>query len=885
MKNFDFKKMVPHLVAVGIFLLVTLIFCKPALESGVVLKQSDISSWEAMSHQSFEHKKATGHFPLWVTSMFSGMPAYQIAIEGAWSPLGILDHAFQLWLPKPMNFFFLACLSFYFLCMCLRIRPYAAIIGAIAFAYCTYSPIIITAGHDTKMLTLAYSPALIGAVILLWNRKYLSGFTLTALFTALQIGQGHQQVSYYLFLILAIMSIFFIVHAVRAKQTVDLMKTLGLMVLAGLLGVAVNAISLFPTYDYAKYSKRGGQLIMDETNNKNERVVAGKTTGLSKEYAFQWSYGKAETMSLMFPGVMGYGSYYAVRDGESYLFPQLKEDAHVVNYMTGLFPQAPAEQIAQQMSQSLYWGDQPFTNGPVYLGAVICFLFLFGMFYLDGKHKWWILTASALGILLALGSHFDAFNTFMFNNLPLYNKFRVPTIALVIPQILFPLIAALTLNKLLNNTDAAEAWKKFKFGVIATGAVFIIAFAFYSTSDFGNENRSRTTAFNNLWAAKSPDFQNQYNALNGQYKGERDNRVYENWVLQLQQNPDAEKVARGIVTELRKDRAGFLMKDILRSLLFVLISAAFIALYIRKKLNATIMLAGVTLAAAIDLLLIDANYLNAKSFDNKENYESVEFPMTNADRQILEDKDPNYRVFNASAGSPFEDAKTSYYHKSIGGYHAAKMGIYDDLSSYQMNGQPNPGVLNMLNAKWIITGEGDKVAAVRNPGALGNAWFIKGVQFVNGPVAEMKALTGLNTKDTAVVDDSFKSLVTPFFPADSSASIKMTAFDNDAISYESNSSANNVAMFSEIYYKDWKAYIDEKPESYFKANYVLRAMVIPAGKHKIDFKFEPAIFFMSKTISAIASWLLVLLLLVALIIEFNKRKKTADGNAGDDNNL
>ena len=878
MANFDFKKLIPHAVAVGIFLLVTIIFCKPALESGVVLKQSDISSWQAMSHQSMEYKAAKGHYPLWVSTMFSGMPAYQIAIEGAWSPLGIIDKAFQVWLPKPMNFFFLACISFYFLCMCLRVKPYAAIIGAIAFAFCTYSPIIITAGHDTKMLTLAYSPALIGAAILLFNKKYFAGFVLTALFTALEVGSGHQQVSYYVFLIMAVMTLFFTAQAIKIKDITDLTKSLGLLLLAGLLGLAVNAISLLPTYDYAKYSKRGGQLKMDETNKANDKVVDGKTTGLSKEYAFQWSYGRAETMSLMFPGVKGYGSYYAQRDGESYLFPQLKDDANVVNYMTGLFPQAPADQIAQQMSQSLYWGDQPFTNGPVYLGSIICFLFLFGMFYLDGKHKWWIFTASLLGILLALGSNFDSFNTFMFNNLPLYNKFRVPTIALVIPQILFPVIAVLTINKLINNFNADEAWQKFKLGAIATAAVFMLGIGFYMTTDFGNENRERTTAFNTLWQSKDANFQTKYGGLNEQYKGQRDNQVYENWVLQLQQNPDAEKVARGIVTELKKDRGALMLKDLIRSLIFVLIAAGLIALYIKNKFSYTIMLAGVTLAATIDLLGVGFHYLNAKSFDNKENYDAVEFPMTNADRTILADKDPNYRVFNASVGSPFEEAKTSYYHKSIGGYHAAKLGIYDDLSTYQMSGRPNPAVLNMLNAKWIITGEGDKIQAIQNPEALGNAWFIKGVTFVKGPVAEMKGLTNLNTRDSAVVDESFKPLVTAFAPADSSASIKMTAYDNDAISYESNSTGNNLAVFSEIYYKDWKAYLDGKEVPFFKANYVLRAMVIPAGKHSIEFKFEPSIFFTSKKVSAVASWLLFILLLATVFMEWKNTKSSSIKN-------
>jgi hypothetical protein len=872
MKHFDFKKLLPHIIAIGIFLLVTVIFCKPALESGVVLKQSDISSWEGMSKQSFEYKEKNGHFPLWVTSMFGGMPAYQIAIDGYWTPIGYIDKTFQLWLPKPLNFFFLACLSFYFLCICLKIRPYASVLGALGFAFCTFSPIIITAGHDTQMLTLAYTPALVGAVWLIFDKKYFIGFTLTALFTTLQISQGHQQISYYAFIILSIMTVFYIINSVRSKDSSDLIKALSLVVLAGLFGVATNAITLFPTYDYAKYSKRGGQLQMDEGNKKNEKVVDGKTTGLSKEYAFQWSYGKAETMSLMFPGVKGYGAYYAQRDGEGYLFPQLKDDAHVVSYMTNIFPQAPADQIAQQMSQSLYWGDQPFTNGPVYLGAAICFLFIFGMFYLDGKHKWWIFASSLLGILLALGSNFDAFNSFMFNNVPLYNKFRVPTMALVIPQILFPIMAALVLNKLMDNTDA-ETWKKFKLGAIATVLVFVIAFMFYTTSDFSNENRARTVAFNSLWEAKPADFQNKYAVLNEQYKGQRDNQVYENWVLQLQQNPDAAKVAKGIVNELKKDRASMLLTDIFRSLLFVLITAGLIALYIKKKINALLMVAGVTLVASLDLLLMGAHYLNAKSFDNKDNYQSVEFPLTNADKTILEDKDPNYRVFNMSVGSPFEESKTSYYHKSIGGYHAAKMGIYDDLSSNQMSGRPNPAVLNMLNSKWIITGEGDKIQAVRNPEVLGNAWFIKGITFVKGPVAEMNALTNLNTKDSAVIDESFKTQVTAFEPADSTASVKQTLFDNEAITYESNSNKNNMAVFSEIFYKDWHAYIDGKIAPVIKANYVLRALVVPAGKHKIEFKFEPAIFNLSSKVSGATGWLLFALLVIVILMQVKQKNK------------
>ncbi len=872
MKNFDLKKLIPHAIAVGVFLLVAIIFCKPALESNTVLKQSDVSNWQGMSQQSMEHKAATGHFPLWNISMFSGMPAYQIAMDGYWTPLGIIDKAFQLWLPKPMNFFFLACICFYFLCICLRIRPYAAILGALAFAYCSYTPIIITAGHDTKMLALAYSPALMGAAILLFDKKYLAGFSLAALFAALQIGQGHQQISYYLLLILIIMTISFIIKQVREKQTAGLVKTLSLLVVAGIFGVAVDAIGLFPAADYVKDSKRGGQLVMDSTAKTEDKVVNGKTTGLSKQYAFQWSYGAAESMSLMFPGVKSYGLHYAVRDNESYMFPQLKEDANVVSYVTGLFPQAPAEQIAQQMSQALYWGDQPFTNGPVYLGAVICFLFLLGMFYLDGKHKWWILTASVLGILLALGSNFMGFNGFLFDHLPFYNKFRVPTMALVIPQLLFPVMAALTLNKLWDNTDA-ESWRKFKYGVIATGAAFALVLGFYFSTDFGNENKQRTAAFNEMMASKGGDAQQKYNVLNEKFESKKDNGVYENWVMNLRENPDGQKVARQILTDLKKDRAALLMKDILFSLLFVLLAAAIIALYLKGKINALLMLVGVSIVAMIDLFAIDTKYLNEKSFDSKDSYESSEFPLSNADRTILADKDPNFRVFNASVGSPFEESRTSYHHKSIGGYHAAKMGIYDDLSTYELGrGNPNIAVLNMLNAKWIITGEGDKIQAQQNPAALGNAWFVKAISFVNGPVAEMRALHNLNTKDSAITDESFKPMVTAFAAPDSAAFIKQTTFDNDAISYESSSNSSNAAVFSEIYYKNWNAYIDGKPAPVFKVNYLLRAMIIPAGKHQINFKFEPTVYFTSRMVSAISSWILMLLLIAAIAFSLKMKK-------------
>jgi len=873
MNKLNFKTLLPHLIAVGIFLLVTIIFCKPALESGVVLKQSDISSWQAMSHQSFEYKEKNGHFPLWATTMFSGMPAYQIALEGTWTPLGIIDKVIQMGLPQPLNFFYLACICFYFLCICLGVRPYVSIIGALAFAFCSYSPIIITAGHVTKMLALAYAPAVMGAVVLIFRKKYFLGFSLAALLTALQIGQGHQQISYYLFIILALMTISFLVFSIKDKEISHALKSVGLLIVAGIVGVAANALVLMTTYEYSKESKRGGQLVVDGNTNKSDLVKDGKTQGLSKDYAFQWSYGIAETWSLMVPGAMGYGLHYAERDGETHLFPKLTEKSATAKFFAEELnaPEEQANNYAFSSSQRVYWGSQPFTNGPVYLGAIICFLFLVSMFMLNNKHKWWILAASVFGILMAWGNHLPGFNYFLFDHFPLYNKFRVPTMALIIPQLLFPIAAVLTINTIIDNNDESQ-WKKFRFASIATVAVFLLVFAFYNSTDFSRENKQRTQAATKAFQENKAGFSMAMQQLGADFTPETDNRIMEEMMENVGQNPnvDAVGISKKLVAAIRKDRAHFLFNDIIRSLIFVLLAGLIIALFIKKKINWMIMVVGVTLLSTIDLLQFGAHYLNDKSFANKDEYESNEFPLSDADNMILQDTDPNYRVFNTRG---LDEAKTSYHHKSIGGYHPAKLGIYDDLVQYQLNGQLNIAVVNMLNAKYVIQQQGDQLVASKNPGALGNVWFVKGVNYVNGPVEEMKAITTFNPADTAVVDASYKSILGSFANADSSESIKQTAFDNDAIMYESNTKAPHLAVFSEIYYKDWKAYIDGKPTSFGKANYVLRTMLIPAGKHQIEFKFEPQSVPIGNTLSTIFGWLISLLLFAALLMSARNLSK------------
>jgi Bacterial membrane protein YfhO len=874
-----FKKALPHIIAVVIFLLVSVIFCKPALDSSLTLQQSDITQFQGMSHQLLERQKEKGEGALWMTNMFSGMPSYQVSYPAPWSPVNILHDIFTFFLPKPINFFFLMCISMYFLLLVLKNRPWTSIIGALAFAFCSYTPIALTAGHDTKMFTLAYVPATLAAMILIFDKKYLWGFTLTALFTAMQLGMNHQQINFYFFIIAAIMTVAYLISWVKQKELAHAGKAMGLLIIAAVIGLGVNVLNLWVNADYTKSSKRGGMLVMDKKDSKNDIITKdSRTTGLQKDYAFQWSYGKAESFSLMFPGITGYGSYSASKDGERHIFPKLTDKSNVYKYTEEKInvpqPRVDAENFALSLSQQIYWGNQPFTNGPVYLGAIICFLGILGLFLLDGKHKWWILIATVLGILMAMGKNLPGFNYFLFDHLPLYNKFRVPTMTLVIPQILVPILAALTLDHIVTHQQENETRKKLKMGTIATLAIFVIVTGIYFTSDFSAENRSRTKAINEMMQSKGTPEQMQakYNAINNNpaMEGLRDNSFYEELVFN---NGLDETTAKGIISALRKDRAAFLIKDILISLAYVLAALAFVVLYLKKKITTVILVTGITLAAFADLVSFGSNYLNSLSFGNKAELEETPFPISKADSQILQDKDPNYRVYDMSKSDPFQQSQTSYYHKTIGGYSPAKLGIYDDLITYQLSGTPNPAVLNMLNTKYIIQQgqkQGEEIA-IPNPGALGNCWFVKGVTYVDDAVAEMKALSNLNAKDTAIVDKVYQAKIGNFTAPDSNAYIKQTAFDNDAVKYESNTAAPQLAVFSEIYYKDWNAYVDGKKVDILKANYVLRALMVPAGKHNIEFKLEPHAYITGAKINRFFIWILLALLAGTIIWEVKKK--------------
>ncbi|MDQ3846901.1 MAG: YfhO family protein, partial [Bacteroidota bacterium] len=806
MKNGLFQKILPHLVAVITFLLMAVIFCSPAL-SGQVINQLDVVHWKGMAQSLFEYKEKYGHFPLWTNSMFGGMPAYQIAIEGRnkITP-GVLHPLFMLFLPKPISFFFLICTSFYFLCQVLRINPWISILGAIAYGYASYNAIIVAVGHDTKMLSMCYVPALLGSLILLYEKKYWLGGALTALFSFLLVAMNHLQITYYFLIIAAFMTIAYLYHWIKNGEYKHIALALGIAIVTGVLGVFGNATNIFVTYDYSKATMRNGTLSLDTAQNAQT-----KKAGLPIDYAFGWSYGKGETLTLLFPGIYG-GS----NSGE------LKEGSHIGEALAEKgVPEEQAEQFAQQMPYT-YWGPQPGTSGPVYLGAIVCFLFIFGMVYLKTWHKWWLLAVSILAILMSWGKNFEAFNTFLFNYLPLYNKFRAPSMILVIPQLCFAIVSVMTLQRLFFAGDKKEEkWKSFKTALYITGGLLFLGVLLY----FGLD-----------------------------YKGENDAAIKQSFSQSFQN----EQAGTDIYKALREDRQSLYGRDLIRSIMLIALAAGIIWLYLRNKMKFGYAIAGLLILNLFDLFGVGKRYLNKENFTDPDQYDAV-FAPTQADLQIKKDNG-YYRVLNLTQ-DVFNDAITSYHHNSVGGYHPAKLSITEDLLNYQLrNKQPmNLAVLNMLNTKYVIVGnqQNGQPTVQQNPDALGHAWFVKTIRYEPDAMSVMKALDNFNPRDTAILFSADKNLINAAPATDSIGTIQLISNTNDDAVYQSNSSANGLAVFSEIFYdRGWKAYIDGKESPIIRTNYVLRGLSIPAGRHEIKFSFRPASYYTGERIAMIANILI-----------------------------
>lgn len=825
MKNFDWKKLIPHAIAIAIFLIVALLYCKPALE-GKVLQQSDIMQWKGMSADLNRYKETHGEVSLWTKSMFSGMPGYLIATQTNNDVPYLFAQALSLFLGKPFQFFFLACVCFYFLSQVLRVNNWIGVIGALTYAYATYNVVIVSVGHDTKMLSIALLPGFIGALILIYEKKYLWGAALTSLFTGSLIAQNHYQIVYYGIIAAFIMTVAYVIHWIKNKEFKHFALAGVITLASGLVGVLSNAVVILPNYEYTQQTIRGGSALAESSDN------VGKE-GLSKSYAFSYSMQMAEPFVLMLPRMFGGSSnHLEIEETESKAIEAL---------------QSMQPQVAQQLQGNLsfYWGEAH-TSGPPYAGAVICFFAIMGFVVLDNKHKWWIAATLLLTAMMSWGSNFEGFNNFLFNHLPMYNKFRAPGMIIVIPTLLVGMMAVMALHQLLfvvNNRP--ELTKKMKEGFYATAAVFVVLILIYFSLDY------RSAAEEQLMQS-------------------------------IQQIPDAaqrsmfEENARTFINALVQDRQSLFMGDLIRSLLFIAAAALAIWLFRSKTINRGVVLLAVGLLAFIDVMAIDVKYLNADNYQEAEVSDAAFYP-TPADQQILQDTS-YYRVFNIVGGNiPLafnHGALTSYFHNSIGGYHPAKLSIYQDLIEKQLYNFPQSmPVVNMLNTKYIIYGDAQNPQVQVNPEANGAVWFVKGVRFVKGAQAEMQALNGLNTKDTAIAQQQFADILKTGFNQDTAATIKLIKNDNDIVTYQSRTATEQLAVFSEIYYdKGWNAYIDGKEVPYARVNYVLRGMMVPAGEHTIVFKFEPKSHALGWTLTTIASVIMVLLLLAAILFSVKKKK-------------
>ncbi|MES2374294.1 MAG: YfhO family protein [Bacteroidota bacterium] len=831
MKNFQWKKLLPHIIAVVVFIVVALVYCKPTLE-GKVLQQSDVTLWKTMAQNSFEYKEKHGSFPLWTNGLFSGMPAFQITSVGN-NPVSIvyIGNVLTLNLPKPVSFFFLACICFYFLSQVLRVNPYVGLFGALSYAYATYNPIIVAQGHDTKMMALAYLPAFIGSLLLIYHKRYLWGTALTALFTALLISANHLQITYYSFLIVLVMTISLAVKWIKEKDFKHLFTAGGLAIGAAVLGILVNAVVLFTTYDYSKRTIRGGSEIPD--------TVKGITkTGLSKDYAMSYSFYKTEPLVMMFPRMYGGSHFVEVAEDKSKAIEALQQ-----------MPQQLGQQI--QPALQFYWGGiEAGTSGPPYIGAIVCFLALMGFVLLDGKHKWWILATCIFTLLLSWGKYFEGFNSVMLDILPMYNKFRAPSMILVVPALLLTMMSVLTLDHILKYENKELLFQKYKKGLLVVAGVFVLALLVYFTSDFSAQGDKMLSK--NL-----------------------------NSITDAQQKAAVEPPIRAFINGLKEDRKSLFMGDIFRSFLFIGVAIIATFLFIRRKLNALVVTIIVGVFAFIDVITIDTKYLNADNYQEKTENENM-FAPTAVDQQISKDTG-YYRVLDVSQGiyAAFNGGPlSSYFHNSIGGYHPAKLSIYQDVIEKQLYNFPNClPVIDMLNTKYVITSaqqNGQQLMVQQNPEALGAAWFVKALDYKKGPAEVMNALTNFNPKDTAILDEASKSNLTANAVKDSTAFIKLVYNDNDIIEYTSSSKSAEFAVFSEVYYDGgWIAKIDGKETPIIRTNYVLRGLQVPAGDHKIVFEFKPAAVYNSSKAAMGASILIWLLLIGAAVSSFRKPKETA----------
>ena len=814
-----FKKLLPHLIAIIVFLTLSVFFCKPILD-GNVLKQSDIIGWKSMAQNSFEYRAKHGHLPLWNPNLFSGMPNYQVAMEGK-SVLPDFTKILSLWLPKPMNFFFLACICFYVLCLSFRLKPVVGILGSIGFAFATYNPIIIGVGHESKMMAIAFMPLLMAGIILTFEKRYWLGLSVTTLGAYLEIAANHPQINYYFLLIAVAVSMAYIISWIRDKEWKHMLIAGSIVVGAAAIAVASTAVTLLTTYEYTKATTRGGK----DVSIEGDVVKKAKTSGLDTSYAFQYSFGRSETAVLMMPKAFGESS------GKL-----LDENSKVVEKLADKgIPESSAMQVATQLPA--YWGGIVSTDGPPYLGVIICLLAIIGFVLVKHPIKWGLLVITVMGIMMAWGKYAPGFNTFLFTHLPMYNKFRAPSMSMVIPEFTMPVMAVLALQYIFYRDKSRELLKqdfrKILYAVAGLFALLIIMYLMMSyTSPIDNEISSSVSQM-----AKS------------------------------------DEIGRAVISGMKADRRAMFGGQLLRTLGFAALIIGGLYLYLRNVVKPLVAIIGLIAITTIDLLVIDKEYLNEDHFAPADEITAQSFTPTTVEKQILQDRDPDFRVFNANV-NPVYDTRSPYFFKPITGYNPARLSIYQNLVDKYISASPNQNVLNMLNAKYIIysNSQTNQQQMQPNPNAYGHCWLVKHVKIVDGSVEEIQSIGNMDLRDTAVVQKSFSNAVTqPQW--DSAASIKLSKFDNDTMDYSFNGSKSQFAVFSEVYYPfGWNAYLDGKKVEYCKADYVLRGLSLPPGQHAVRFIFEPSSYKRGVKIAYIASFLILILFLGGLFMQWRSRR-------------
>jgi len=813
MKNLKWSYAIPPLVAILLFVIITLSYFSPMLE-GKALRQHDISQYKGASKEIVDFRAKYHKEPLWTNSMFGGMPAYLISVHYPSNLIRYVNRFLSLGFKSPAVYLFLSMMGFYFLLVVgFRMNPWLGIVGAIGFGFSSYFFQIEVAGHNTKALAMSYMAPMITGVILAFRGKWMWGGLITGLFLSLQLLANHYQITYYSLLTVVILGIIYLIHAIIEKKLPFFLKTFGVLVVAVLLAVGSNITSIWLIKEYGKVSIRGKSELSTEKENR--------TSGLDRDYILNdYSYGIDETLNLLIPNFKGGAS--SGFDLSSKTYAALK--GKIQN----------AKQLVQY-SPLAYWGTQRFVAGPVYIGAVIIFLFFMSLFLVKGPEKWWLVIAIIISLVLAWGKNLSFVSDFFIHYVPGYNKFRTVSMTLVIAEFAIPLLAMMGINKLIQNHNGKEeVLKAVKYSLYVVGGI-------------------------TLFFALFPGLLYHFSApIDEQLKSS-------GW-------PDT------LLQAIRDDRKHLMQADALRSFIFVVLSAGLILGLIYKKIKVAYFIPAMALLILADLWPIDKRYLNENSFAPKREV-TTPFLPTPADLSILKDPDPDYRVMNLSV-STFNDASTSYFHKSIGGYHGAKLRRYQELVTYQIS-KNNQQVLDMLNTKYfIVPGQGNQASAQLNPGALGNAWFVNRVKWASSADEEINALSDFNAGEEAIVNKRFTRNLKGFsFQQDSLSQINLKTYKPNELVYTSETRSEALAIFSEIYYeKGWNAYIDGKQVPYFRADYVLRALRVPAGNHTITFRFHPRAYYTGEKISLASS--LILLLLLAGMIGFEILNFFRNTNAG-----